>query len=224
MSASCERNLAISRSHVCDILFCDCDILSWSRNEIRCAWMPWCLYTNAMVCFISATDTWLGPRASFFVFGDASYVFGASSNLSYQSRCCSDSSEHHRDIAKPEATSLSRYSDVTALSLDFASSMGDFMTHVKRHRSAVVLVAGLHSLHAGGVMMLHLPEFAEVGTRDFARGIEDGAATFSARPIDSDPSLVGRLGKPQLGSNLNMKPKDCRVGSRVDSGRNTRTT
>jgi hypothetical protein len=72
--------------------------------------------------------------------------------------------------------------------------------------------------------MLHLPELAEVGTRGFARGTEDGAATFSARPIDSDPSLVGQLGKPQLGSNLNFKPKDCRVGSRVNSGRDIRTT
>ena len=69
--------------------------------------------------------------------------------------------------------------------------------------------------------MLHLPELAEVGTLGFARGTEGGAATFSARPIDSDPSLVGRLGKPQLDSNLNLKPKDCRVGSKVDLGRDT---
>ena len=72
--------------------------------------------------------------------------------------------------------------------------------------------------------MLHLPELAEVGTLGFARGTEGGAATFSARPNDSDPSLVGRLYKPQLGSNLNLKPKDCRVGSKVDLGRDTRTT
>ena len=72
--------------------------------------------------------------------------------------------------------------------------------------------------------MLHLPELAEVGTLGFARGTEGGAATFSARPIDSDPSLVGQLHKPQLGSNLNPKPKDCRVGSKVDLGRDTRTT
>ncbi len=72
--------------------------------------------------------------------------------------------------------------------------------------------------------MLHLLELAEVGTLGFARGTEGGAATFPARPIDADPSLVGRLGKPQLGSNLNLKPKDCQVGSRVDSGRDTRTT
>ena len=72
--------------------------------------------------------------------------------------------------------------------------------------------------------MLHLPEPAEVGTLGFARGTEDGAATFSARPIDSDPSLIGRLGKPQLGPNLNLKPKDCGVGSRVNPGRVTQTT
>jgi hypothetical protein len=35
-------------------------------------------------------------------------------------------------------------------------------------------------------VMLHLPELAEVGTRGFARGIEDGAASLPGRPIDSD--------------------------------------
>jgi hypothetical protein len=37
-------------------------------------------------------------------------------------------------------------------------------------------------------------------------------------------SLTGRLDMPQLGSNLNLKLKDCRVGSRVNPGRVTWTT
>jgi hypothetical protein len=91
-----------------------------------------------------------------------------------------------------------------------------------RIKSTYSVTVGVSSSHLA--KMLHLPELAEVGTLGFARGTEGGAATFSARPIDSDPSLVGRLHKPQLGSNLNLKPKDCRVGSKVDLGRDTRTT
>ena len=91
-----------------------------------------------------------------------------------------------------------------------------------RIKSTYSVTVGVSSSHLA--KMLHLPELAEVGTLGFARGTEGGTATFSARPIDSDPSLVGRLYKPQLGSNLNLKPKDCRVGSKVDLGRDTRTT
>ena len=93
---------------------------------------------------------------------------------------------------------------------------------ILRIKPIYIVTVGVLSSHLA--KMLHLPELAEVGTRGFARGTEDGAATFSARPIDSDPSLVGQLGKPQLGSNLNFKPKDCWVGSRVNSGRDIRTT
>ncbi len=53
--------------------------------------------------------------------------------------------------------------------------------------------------------MLHLPELAEVGTRGFARGTEDGAETLPALPIDSDRVTDGPTGHATVGLKLELE-------------------
>jgi hypothetical protein len=53
--------------------------------------------------------------------------------------------------------------------------------------------------------MLHLPELAEVGTRGFARGTEDGAATLPARSIDSVRVIDGPTGHVTVGLKLELE-------------------
>ena len=52
--------------------------------------------------------------------------------------------------------------------------------------------------------MLHLPELAEVGTRGFARGTEDGP-TLPALPIESDRVTNWPTGHGTVGLNLQLE-------------------
>ncbi len=53
--------------------------------------------------------------------------------------------------------------------------------------------------------MLNLPELAEVGTRGFERGTEDGTAMLPALPIDSDRVTDGPTGHATVGLKLELE-------------------